>query len=51
MPASFATGLEHPIIAQIRSFYLVWPQEAILQTPSTKSSEPNIVQSPDQVMR
>jgi predicted nuclease of restriction endonuclease-like (RecB) superfamily len=38
LSASFGRGFGARNLAQMRSFYLAWPQDKILQTPSAKSS-------------
>ena len=38
LSASFGRGLGARNLAQMRSFYLAWPQGKILQTPSAQSS-------------
>src|ERR1700732_3219615 len=40
LSASFGRGFGPRNLAQMRSFYLSWPQSKILQTPSAKSSTP-----------
>jgi predicted nuclease of restriction endonuclease-like (RecB) superfamily len=40
LSASFGRGFGPRNLAQMRSFYLCWPQSKILQTPSAKSSKP-----------
>src|SRR5229473_181263 len=40
LSASFGRGFGSRNLAQMRSFYLAWPREKILQTPSAKSSTP-----------
>jgi predicted nuclease of restriction endonuclease-like (RecB) superfamily len=48
LAASFGRGFGPRNLAQMRSFYLAWPQNKILQTPSAKSSTPallNAIQS------
>ena len=40
LSASFGRGFGPRNLAQMRSFYLAWPQDNILQTPSAKSSTP-----------
>jgi len=40
LSASFGRGFGARNLAQMRSFYLAWPQDKILQTPSAKSSTP-----------
>jgi predicted nuclease of restriction endonuclease-like (RecB) superfamily len=40
LSASFGRGFGARNLAQMRSFYLAWPQDTILQTPSAKSSTP-----------
>ncbi len=40
LSASFGRGFGPRNLAQMRSFYLAWPQDKILQTPSAKSSTP-----------
>src|SRR6266478_3437599 len=40
LSASFGRGFGPRNLAQMRSFYLAWPRDKILQTPSAKSSTP-----------
>ena len=40
LSASFGRGFGPRNLAQMRSFYLTWPQHNILQTPSAKSTTP-----------
>jgi len=40
LSASFGRGFGARNLAQMRSFYLAWPQDTILQMPSAKSSTP-----------
>ena len=40
LSASFGRGFGPRNLAQMRSFYLTWSQDKILQTPSAKSSTP-----------
>lgn len=43
LSASFGRGFGPRNLAQMRSFYLSWPQSKILQTPSANSSAPNLI--------
>jgi len=46
LSASFGRGFGPRNLAQMRSFFLAWPRDNILQTPSAKSPSLHEVQTP-----